>query len=545
MTGYITLHAAPTNNMHAATKKYVDDSISGLSGPMKFIGTLGTGGTTTTLAAAATANLGYTYKVITAGTYQNKQVKDGDMLVSTGSEWVIIPSGDEPSGTVTNIATGSGLTGGPITTSGTVSHAVPQGATASTLGNSTSRYYIKTITTDDFGHVTGVTTGNESVTNTHYNTHLYAGNQTAATSHATTGTNGNVYLRLYDDTTAREAIKIVGSGATTVTDGGGTITIASTNTTYNAATSTTAGLMSAADKAKLDGIATTANNYSLPVATSAALGGVRIGYTQSDKNYPVLLNSNNQMYVNVPWSNTTYSFSAGTSTLAWATTVTLATVGGVVIKATLPANPNTDTKVTSEANHYTPSAASSALITASLTGTAGSYALNTEYTVITGINVYRDTKGHVTDVKYTAQKIKDTNTHLTHTTTTATFVKTVSLSGGAVPTLGTELSADNITAWSAGSAPSLIITSTACDDITAWTTNTPTSATVNNGILTITAGSAASLSYTARTIGSASGWSAGSVPSLSYDTVTIPNVTSVGSMPTVTTTTGTAVTGIS
>jgi hypothetical protein len=44
--------------------------------------------------------------------------------------------------------------------------------------------------------------------------------------------------------------------------------------------------------------------YSLPAATSTALGGVRIGYTASGKNYPVQLNSSNQMYVNVPWSDT-------------------------------------------------------------------------------------------------------------------------------------------------------------------------------------------------------------------------------------------------
>ena len=39
----------------------------------------------------------------------------------------MLPSGDEPSGTVTNIATGTGLTGGPITTSGTISHATGAG----------------------------------------------------------------------------------------------------------------------------------------------------------------------------------------------------------------------------------------------------------------------------------------------------------------------------------------------------------------------------------------------------------------------------------
>ena len=43
------------------------------------------------------------------------------MIISNGSAWVVIPSGDEPSGTVTSIATGTGLTGGTITTSGTIS----------------------------------------------------------------------------------------------------------------------------------------------------------------------------------------------------------------------------------------------------------------------------------------------------------------------------------------------------------------------------------------------------------------------------------------
>jgi len=32
----------------------------------------------------------------------------------------LVPSGDEPSGTVTNVATGTGLTGGPITDTGTI-----------------------------------------------------------------------------------------------------------------------------------------------------------------------------------------------------------------------------------------------------------------------------------------------------------------------------------------------------------------------------------------------------------------------------------------
>ena len=74
-----------------------------------------------------------------------------------------------------------------------------------------------------------------------------------------------------------------------------------TNTTYSAATTSSDGLMSAADKAKLDGIVAGANKYTLPAASADTLGGVRIGYTESGKNYPVRLDSNNKMYVYVPW----------------------------------------------------------------------------------------------------------------------------------------------------------------------------------------------------------------------------------------------------
>ncbi len=46
--------------------------------------------------------------------------------------------------------------------------------------------------------------------------------------------------------------------------------------------------------------------YTLPAASSTVRGGVKIGYTASGKNYPVQLSSE-KMYVNVPWTDTTYS----------------------------------------------------------------------------------------------------------------------------------------------------------------------------------------------------------------------------------------------
>lgn len=145
-----------------------------------------------------------------------------------------------------------------------------------------------------------------------------------------------------------------------------------TNTIYNVATTGANGLMSSSDKSKLDGIQAGADAVSFSrslssgtkigtiningtntdiyvptagkpveygVATSTTLGLVRIGYPESGKNYPVKLNSSNQMYVNVPWtgSNTTYSAGAGLSlsgTTFSLVKATPTTLGGVKVSST-------------------------------------------------------------------------------------------------------------------------------------------------------------------------------------------------------------------
>lgn len=145
-----------------------------------------------------------------------------------------------------------------------------------------------------------------------------------------------------------------------------------TNTTYNVATTSANGLMSSSDKSKLDGIQADADAVSFRrslssgtkigtiningvntdiyaptaresveygVATSTTLGLVRIGYHESGKNYPVELNSSNQMYVNVPWTdnNTTYSAGAGLSLSGTAFSLVKATpttLGGVKVSST-------------------------------------------------------------------------------------------------------------------------------------------------------------------------------------------------------------------
>lgn len=51
---------------------------------------------------------------------------------------------------------------------------------------------------------------------------------------------------------------------------------------------------------------------SIPAATSSTYGGIQIGYTASGKNYAVQLN-NGKAYVNVPWTDTNTTYTAGTN----------------------------------------------------------------------------------------------------------------------------------------------------------------------------------------------------------------------------------------
>lgn len=51
----------------------------------------------------------------------------------------------------------------------------------------------------------------------------------------------------------------------------------------------------------------------VPAASNDNIGGIKTGYTQSGKNYPVALDGNKKAYVNVPWTdtNTTYKVMTG------------------------------------------------------------------------------------------------------------------------------------------------------------------------------------------------------------------------------------------
>ena len=125
-------------------------------------------------------------------------------------------------GTVKSVATGGGLTGGTITTTGTISHAVPENASNGIKGG-TGRTYLQSITTDAYGHVTGYTTASETVTNTDTKVNVVARGTTKAYLLADTTAPTNTAVAhtavaetgVYLDTTAGKLVasSFSGSGA--------------------------------------------------------------------------------------------------------------------------------------------------------------------------------------------------------------------------------------------------------------------------------------------------------------------------------------------
>lgn len=210
-----------------------------ISTAMVFKGSLGTNGTITSLPTAAAALVGDTYKVITAGTYANIAAKVGDVFVcSSKPEWVLIPSGDEPSGTVTSIATSGDITGGTITTSGTISHKT-SGVTAGSYGPSANAtpaaggtFSVPYLTVNANGHVTAASTKTITIPNHNAFSNVKVGNTTIAadtTTDTLTLVGSNVTLTP-DATNDKVTIGITKANVTAAL--GYTPPSADTNTTY-------------------------------------------------------------------------------------------------------------------------------------------------------------------------------------------------------------------------------------------------------------------------------------------------------------------------
>lgn len=244
--------SSSTNSTQIATTAFVQSLVNSkiaASDAMIYKGTIGSSGATITSLPDTTAKTGWTYKVLTAGTYASQKCEVGDMIIcltdgstSTAATWTVIQTNIDgavtgPSSSVdSHVATFNGSTGKIVKDSGfTIGKSVPSNAV---------------------------------FTDTHYTTHLYAGNGSAADASTT---NGNTKLTIADNTTVRDSVTIKGAGATSVTsDSTGVITINSTNTTYGTATGSSNGLMSSSDKAKLDGIATGANKTIVDASLSSS-----------------------------------------------------------------------------------------------------------------------------------------------------------------------------------------------------------------------------------------------------------------------------------
>ena len=116
------------------------------------------------------------------------------------------------------------------------------------------------------------------------------------------------------------------------------------NTTYGTATTGADGLMTSAMVTKLNGIATSANAYTHPTYTSAASGLYKVAVDGTGHvSGATAVAKSDITGLGIPAQDTTYTFTDGAPTLAWGTTSTVGTVGGVALTVTMPANPDTNT----------------------------------------------------------------------------------------------------------------------------------------------------------------------------------------------------------
>ena len=215
-----------TSNLPTLDK--VNALLEAMPEPMQFKGSLGTGGTITTLPDVSSLNEGFTYKVITAGTYAGQIAKIGDTFISDGTQWVLIPSGDEPSGTVTSIKIKANTpinidTDEAITNSGerTISHA-NSGATAGNYGDSAAQtpaygatFKVPYVAVNATGHVTEIS---------EHTVKIPASDNTD--THRPIQMNGTEILG--NDTTA---LNLKAGSNVTLTNSSGTVTIASSDST--------------------------------------------------------------------------------------------------------------------------------------------------------------------------------------------------------------------------------------------------------------------------------------------------------------------------
>lgn len=59
----------------------------------------------------------------------------------------------------------------------------------------------------------------------------------------------------------------------------------------------------------------TESDYKLPLASANTRGGIKSGYEQNGKNYPVQIDAQEQAYVSVPWTDNNTTYAAATASV--------------------------------------------------------------------------------------------------------------------------------------------------------------------------------------------------------------------------------------
>lgn len=229
-----TVADATDSSTNIATTAFVAAAINSKlasNDAMLFKGTIGTGGTVTTL--PTTHNAGDTYRVITAGTYAGQQCEVGDLIIcvkdvtnaanAADSDWTVAQTNIDGSVYMGDNSLTSGQlliadgSNGKIGSSG-YTLAAPTAAGDILYATSTTAYGVLAKGTSNQVLTINSSTGLPTWENAqHFTTHLYVTTSSGTGNTTSQLTNGNVYLRLFDTSTVRETHKISGAGGATVT----------------------------------------------------------------------------------------------------------------------------------------------------------------------------------------------------------------------------------------------------------------------------------------------------------------------------------------